>query len=367
MSAGHSKLQVELGDRAYPIHIGPGLLCRGELIAAQLPQPKAFIVSNDRVAPLFLETLRTALARAGVRCDAVVLPDGEDHKDWPTLSRIYDALLSQHAERKTTLIALGGGVIGDITGFAAATYQRGVPFVQIPTTLLAQVDSSVGGKTAINHPLGKNMIGAFYQPLLVLADTDTLKTLPARELSAGLAEIIKYGLIGDAPFFGWIETHIDRLLAGDAGALTYAIEQSCRNKARVVAADEREQGVRAHLNFGHTFGHAIEAGLGFGVWLHGEAVAAGMAIAVRVSRRMGLIEEDLVERTLALLERARLPVRGPALGAERYLQLMGHDKKVEGGRTRFVLLRGLGEAFVTADVPRETLQLVLEGEGVDAA
>jgi 3-dehydroquinate synthase len=359
-------LQVELGDRSYPIHIGPGLMSRGELIASRLPQAKAFIVSNDTVAPLYLDRLQSALAQAGVRCEAVILPDGEDHKDWRTLAGIYDALLSRHAERKTALIALGGGVIGDITGFAAATYQRGAPFVQIPTTLLAQVDSSVGGKTAINHPLGKNMIGAFYQPLLVLADTDTLQTLPARELSAGLAEVIKYGLIGDAPFFEWLEHNIDRLLAGDAAALTYAIEQSCRNKARVVVADEREQGVRAHLNFGHTFGHAIEAGLGFGVWLHGEAVAAGMVIAARVSQRMGLIDDRLVERTLALLARARLPVRGPALGAERYLQLMGHDKKVEGGRTRFVLLRGPGDAFVTAEVPAETLRLVLEGEGVDA-
>ena len=367
MNAPAATLRVELGERAYPIHIGPGLLSRGDLIARHLPQPKAFIVSNDRVAPLYLDTLRQALARAGVQCEAVILPDGEDHKDWRTLGSIYDALLSRHAERKTTLIALGGGVIGDITGFAAATYQRGAPFVQIPTTLLAQVDSSVGGKTAINHPLGKNMIGAFYQPLLVLADTDTLNTLPARELSAGIAEVIKYGLIGDAPFFGWLEHHIDRLLAGDAAALTYAIEQSCRNKARVVVADEREQGIRAHLNFGHTFGHAIEAGLGFGVWLHGEAVAAGMAIALRVSRRMGLVDDGLVARTLALLGRANLPVRGPALGAQRYLQLMGHDKKVEGGRTRYVLLRGLGEAFVTADVAQDILQAVLDGEGVDAA
>jgi len=366
MSTPHGTLQVELGDRSYPIHIGPGLLARGDLIARHLPQPKAFIVCNDTVAPLYLQTLRNALAQAGVQSEPVILPDGEDHKDWRTLAEIYDALLSRHAERKTALIALGGGVIGDITGFAAATYLRGAPFVQIPTTLLAQVDSSVGGKTAINHPLGKNMIGAFYQPLLVLADTDTLKTLPARELSAGLAEIIKYGLIGDAPFFEWLEHNIGRLLAGDADALTYAIEQSCRNKARVVAADEREQGVRAHLNFGHTFGHAIEAGLGFGVWLHGEAVAAGMAIAVRVSRRMGLVDDRLVERTLALLERARLPVLGPKLGAGCYLQLMGHDKKVEAGRTRYVLLRGLGEAFVTADVPQETLHLVLEGEGVNA-
>ena len=367
MNSAPGTLQVDLGDRAYPIHIGPGLLRRGDLIARQLPQRKAFIVSNETVAPLYLETLRAALEQAGVHCEPVILPDGEHHKDWHTLAAIYDALLSRHAERKTALIALGGGVIGDLTGFAAATYQRGVPFVQVPTTLLAQVDSSVGGKTAINHPLGKNMIGAFHQPLLVLADTDTLKTLPARELSAGLAEVIKYGLIGDAPFFDWLEHNIDRLLAGNAEALTYAIEQSCRNKARIVVADEREQGVRAHLNFGHTYGHAIEAGLGFGVWLHGEAVAAGMAIATRVSRRMGLIDDHLVERTLALLARARLPVLGPALGAGRYLELMGHDKKAEGGRTRYVLLRGLGEAFVTGDVPREILDAVLDGEGVDAA
>jgi 3-dehydroquinate synthase len=275
-------------------------------------------------------------------------------------------LLTRHAERKTTLIALGGGVIGDLVGFAAAVFQRGTPFIQIPTTLLAQVDSSVGGKTAINHPLGKNMIGAFYQPRVVIADTDTLKTLPDRELAAGIAEIVKYGLIGDAAFFAWLEINMDRLVARDPAALTHAIQVSCQNKANVVAQDEREEGVRALLNFGHTFGHAIESGLGYGKWLHGEAVAAGMVIAARVSRRMGLIDDSCVQRTIKLLERARLPVSGPRLGVERYLELMGHDKKVEGGKIRFVLLKKIGEAFVSAAVPGEALAVVLGGEGVDA-
>jgi 3-dehydroquinate synthase len=271
----------------------------------------------------------------------------------------------RRAERKTTLIALGGGVIGDLAGFAAAVFQRGAPFIQIPTTLLAQVDSSVGGKTAINHPLGKNMIGAFYQPRVVIADTDTLKTLPERELSAGLAEVIKYGLIGDFTFFEWLETNMDRLVAREPAALAHAIQVSCRNKATVVAADEREEGVRALLNFGHTFGHAIESGLGYGQWLHGEAVAAGMVIAARVSHEMGLVDDQCVSRTVKLLQRAGLPVRGPRLGVNRYLELMGHDKKVEGGKIRFVLLKKIGEAFVSAAVPGEALATVLGGEGVD--
>jgi 3-dehydroquinate synthase len=263
------------------------------------------------------------------------------------------------------LIALGGGVIGDLTGFAAAVFQRGAPFVQIPTTLLAQVDSSVGGKTAINHPLGKNMIGAFYQPRVVIADTDTLKTLPDRELSAGIAEVVKYGLIGDAGFFEWLEASMDRLVARDPAALTHAIEVACRNKAVVVASDEREEGVRAMLNFGHTFGHAIESGLGYGRWLHGEAVAAGMVIAARVSQKMGLVNADDVERTIQLLRRAKLPVRGPKLGVDRYMELMGHDKKVESGKIRFILLRSIGSAFISDAVPRNVLDAVLDGEGVD--
>lgn len=359
-------LTVDLGDRSYPIHIGPGLLRQGELVARHLPQPKAVIVTNTTVAPLYLQTLQTALAAQQVAVNSVVLPDGEAHKNWQTLNQVFDALLSRHAERKTTLIALGGGVIGDLAGFAAAVFQRGAPFIQIPTTLLAQVDSSVGGKTAINHPLGKNMIGAFYQPRVVIADTDTLQTLPERELAAGLAEVVKYGLISDAVFFDWLEANMDRLLARDAAALTHAIEVSCRNKASVVVADEREEGVRALLNFGHTFGHAIESGLGYGKWLHGEAVAAGMVIAARVSQRMGLIDETSVARTVRLLQRAGLPVLGPRLGVERYLELMGHDKKVEGGKIRFVLLRAIGEAFISAAVPHEALGIVLESEGVDA-
>jgi 3-dehydroquinate synthase len=359
-------LEVDLGDRSYPIHIGPGLLDRGDLIRPHLPQPAAVIVTNTVVAPLYLKKLQDSLARQQVSSTSIVLPDGEEHKNWQTLNQVFDALMGFRAERKTTLIALGGGVIGDLTGFAAAVFQRGAPFVQIPTTLLAQVDSSVGGKTAINHPLGKNMIGAFYQPRAVIADTDTLRTLPERELSAGLAEVIKYGLIGDAGFFLWLEENIERLMARDAAALTHAIEISCRNKARVVATDEREEGVRALLNFGHTFGHAIESGLGYGEWLHGEAVGAGMAIAARVSRHMGLVDSQCVARIDGLLRKARLPVRGPALGADRYIELMGHDKKVEGGKMRFILLRGIGDAFISDAVPSDALYSVLGGEGVDA-
>ena len=359
-------LRVELGERSYPIHIGSGLLANGELLAQYLPQPKAVIITNTVVAPLYLDVLHRALAGRNVALQSIVLPDGEAHKDWRTLNSIFDALLTHRAERKTTLIALGGGVIGDLAGFAAAVFQRGAPFIQIPTTLLAQVDSSVGGKTAINHPLGKNMIGAFYQPRAVLADTDTLRTLPDRELSAGLAEIIKYGLIGDVAFFEWLEANMGKLTARDPAALAHAIEVSCRNKAVVVAQDEREESARALLNFGHTFGHAIESGLGYGEWLHGEAVAAGMAIAVRVSRRMGLVDAACVERVVNLLQRARLPVQGPALGVDRYLELMGHDKKVEGGKIRFILLRRIGDAFISAAVPAEALAIVLGGEGVHA-
>lgn len=366
MNTPTTTLTVDLADRSYPIHIGPGLLQQGELVARHLPQRKAVIITNTVVAPLYLDLLKAGLSKQQVAVDSIVLPDGEEQKNWQTLNQIFDALLIRRAERKTTLIALGGGVIGDLVGFAAAVYQRGAPFIQIPTTLLAQVDSSVGGKTAINHPLGKNMIGAFYQPRAVIADTDTLITLPERELAAGIAEIVKYGLIGDAAFFDWLEANMDRLVARDPAALTHAIRVSCQNKAGVVAEDEREEGVRALLNFGHTFGHAIESGLGYGTWLHGEAVAAGMVIAARVSRRMGLIDGACVERIVKLLQRANLPVLGPRLGVERYLQLMGHDKKVEGGKIRFILLRKIGVAFVSSAVPDETLAVVLGGEGVDA-
>jgi 3-dehydroquinate synthase len=340
-------LTVELGDRAYPIHIGPGLLDRADLVLPHLIQKRAVIVTNTTVGPLYLERFTAALRTAGVQVEAIVLPDGEVYKNWETLNLIFDALLTQRAERKTTLIALGGGVIGDLTGFAAACYQRGMPFIQIPTTLLAQVDSSVGGKTGINHPLGKNMIGAFYQPQLVLADTETLNTLPARELSAGLAEVIKYGLIRDLPFLEWLEANMDALMARDTAALTYAIRRSCENKAEVVAADERESGQRALLNLGHTFGHAIETGMGYGNWLHGEGVSAGTMLAADLSRRMGLIAEADVERIGALFRRAGLPVVAPGLGYDAYMDYMGVDKKVEGGRIRFVLFKQLGEAFVS--------------------
>ncbi|MGH8758098.1 MAG: 3-dehydroquinate synthase, partial [Burkholderiales bacterium] len=288
------------------------------------------------------------------------------HKSWQTLNSIFDSLLTHRCERKTTIIALGGGVVGDLAGFAAATYQRGVPFIQMPTTLLAQVDSSVGGKTAINHPRGKNMIGAFHQPRLVIADTATLDTLPERELSAGLAEVIKYSLIMDAPFLAWLEVNMEKLRARDADALGYAITRSCENKALVVAADEREAGERALLNLGHTFGHAIEAGLGFGTWLHGEAVAAGTILAARLSERMGLLNAAEVERVTRLMSRAGLPTEAPDLGEARYLELMGHDKKVEDGKLRLVLLNALGKAFVTSDFRSGDLRQVLAGAAAHA-
>ena len=352
-------LTVNLGDRSYPIHIGAGLLAQAGLIVPHLAQKRVMVVTNTTVAPLYLAQLTATLEAGGVAVAQVVLPDGESYKNWETLNLIFDALLTDRAERKTTLIALGGGVIGDMTGFAAASYQRGVPFIQIPTTLLSQVDSSVGGKTGINHPLGKNMIGAFYQPKLVLADTDTLKTLPARELSAGLAEVIKYGLIWDAEFLAWLEANMDRLRALDAEAITHAIYRSCEIKAQVVGQDEREGGIRAILNLGHTFGHAIETGMGYGNWLHGEAVAAGMVMAVQTSQRMGWLTEADVERTRALIRAAGLPDVAPDLGVDRYLEYMGHDKKVEGGKMRFVLLKKLGEAVITGDVPADVLNGVL--------
>jgi 3-dehydroquinate synthase len=358
-------LNVALGERSYPIHIGPGLLAQADLITACLPQKRVAIVTNETVGPLYLARLSEALAVRGVAIVPIVLPDGEAYKNWQTLNTIFDALLEHRCERRTAIVALGGGVVGDMAGFAAAVYQRGVPFVQIPTTLLSQVDSAVGGKTAINHPLGKNMVGAFYQPQVVLADTDTLATLPERELSAGLAEVIKYGLIRDPDFFDWLEKNIERLLAKEAEALVYAIEESCRNKAEVVAMDERETGVRATLNLGHTFGHAIEAGTGFGTWLHGEAVAAGMVLAAQLSQRLGHLTDHDVGRVINLLERARLPVRAPDLGFERYLELMGHDKKVEGGRLKFVLMETIGAAFV-AEAPRDALADLLDRPAVHA-
>jgi len=349
-------LTVDLGDRSYPIHIGAGLLGQAGLILPHLVQKRVMVVTNTTVAPLYLAQLTATLEAGGVAVTSVVLPDGEAYKNWETLNLIFDALLTQRAERKTTLIALGGGVIGDMTGFAAASYQRGVPFIQIPTTLLSQVDSSVGGKTGINHPLGKNMVGAFYQPKLVLADTDTLKTLPARELSAGLAEVIKYGLIWDVEFLAWLEANMDKLRALDPVAITHAIFRSCEIKAQVVAQDEREGGIRAILNLGHTFGHAIETGMGYGNWLHGEAVAAGMVMAVETSQRLGWLTEADVARTRTLIRAAGLPDAAPDLGVETWLEYMGHDKKVEGGKMRFVLLKKMGEAVITADVPDATLR-----------
>jgi len=353
-------LDVALGERSYPIHIGRGLLDDPSLILARLKSPRVAIVTNDRVGPLYLERLERGLQANGVRTTAVVLPDGEAYKDWQTLNLIFDALLSSHCERSTTLIALGGGVVGDMAGFAAATYQRGMPFMQVPTTLLSQVDSSVGGKTAINHPLGKNMIGAFYQPRLVIADTATLDTLPERELKAGVAEVIKYGLIRDPAFFEWLEANLERLLDRDPASLAYAIERSCRNKAEVVAADETERGERALLNLGHTFGHAIEAGLGYGEWLHGEAVAAGTIMAAHLSCQLGWLEAAAFERAVALFGRAGLPVKGPALGAARYLDLMAHDKKVEAGRLRLVLLRAIGHAVVSDAATSEQIAATIE-------
>lgn len=353
-------LNVALGERAYPIHIGRGLLGRADLILPHLKTKRVAIVTNVVVGPLYLERLRSGLEQADVRTAAVVLPDGEAHKDWETLNRVFDMLLAERCERSTTLVALGGGVVGDMGGFAASCYQRGMPFIQVPTTLLSQVDSSVGGKTAINHPLGKNMIGAFYQPRLVLADIDTLDTLPDRELSAGLAEVIKYGLIRDPEFLAWLEANLDRLLARDTDALAWAIERSCRNKAEVVAADETEQGERALLNLGHTFGHAIETGLGYGEWLHGEAVAAGTMMAAELSRRLGWIDAAAVARIEALFERARLPVWGPRLGVERYVELMSHDKKVEAGKLRLVLLREIGRAVMHGEAPAGEIAAAIE-------
>ena len=340
-------LTVQLGERSYPILIGRGLIDQSALVLPYLKRKKVVVVTNTTIAPLYLRRFANGLRECGVAVIESILPDGEQYKEWQTLNQIFDTLLQERCERSTTLIALGGGVIGDMGGFAAACYQRGMPFIQVPTTLLAQVDSSVGGKTAINHPLGKNMIGAFYQPQLVLADTDTLSTLPDRELSAGLAEIIKYGLIRDLPFLAWLEINIEKLLARDTEALAYAIHRSCANKAEVVAADERETGERALLNLGHTFGHAIETGLGYGQWLHGEAVAAGTMMAAELSKQLGWIGAEDLDRIAKLFLRAGLPVVGAALKPGLYLDLMRHDKKVEDGRLRLVLLQAIGKAVVS--------------------
>ena len=340
------EVQIALGERSYPILIGAGLLSQPSAWQGLPKASTALIVTNDTVGPLYASALQQALQPHYAQIHQVTLPDGETHKTWQTLNQVFDVLLSQGCDRKTVLFALGGGVVGDMTGFAAACYMRGVPFVQVPTTLLAQVDSSVGGKTAVNHPLGKNMIGAFYQPARVVCDLSSLQTLPAREMSAGLAEIIKYGPIADMAFLDWIEAHIDALMARDPQALAHAVQRSCEIKAWVVGQDERESGLRAILNFGHTFGHAIEAGLGFGEWLHGEAVGCGMVMAAQLSHRLGYIDLALVERLTALIARAGLPVVGPNLGVETYLHHMRVDKKAEAGDIRFVLIDSPGHAKV---------------------
>ena len=351
-SSAATQVHIDLAERSYSIDIGTGLLGEAKTYG-QLPKATtALVVSNTTIAPLYAAPLMKALQEHYAKVLLLTLPDGEAHKDWPTLQLIFDALLENGCDRKTVLFALGGGVVGDMTGFAAASYMRGVPFVQVPTTLLAQVDSSVGGKTAINHPLGKNMIGAFYQPLQVICDLDVLKTLPKRELSAGLAEVIKYGPIADMAFLEWIETNLDALLAKDPAALAYAIRRSCEIKAWVVGQDERESGLRAILNFGHTFGHAIESGLGYGEWLHGEGVGCGMVMAAHLSQRLGLVDTQFVERLSHLVKRAGLPVRAPVLDAAdnagRYLELMRVDKKSEAGEIRFVVIGGPGKAAVRA-------------------
>jgi 3-dehydroquinate synthase len=354
----HINLNVDLGERSYPIAIGPGVIDDPALLARHIGGSKVAIVTNTTVAPLYLDKVAAPLRAAGREVVEIVLPDGEEHKHWGSLMQVFDALLANKCDRKTTLVALGGGVIGDLTGFAAASYMRGVPFVQIPTTLLAQVDSSVGGKTGINHPLGKNMIGAFYQPRVVLADTATLATLPGRELSAGLAEVIKHGAILDAAFFDWIEANIEKLMARDPAALSHAIARSCEIKADVVRKDEREGGLRAVLNFGHTFGHAIEAGLGYGEWLHGEAVGCGMVMAADLSQRLGFIDAAAAERVRALVKAAGLPTVAPDLGEARWIELMEVDKKNEGGAIKFILLKPLGSPSITS-VPHELLRATL--------
>ncbi len=341
---------VALQDRSYHIAIRRSLF-DNPLTYAELPAAaSALIVTNTTVGPLYAARLQAALKPKFARIHTVTLPDGEEYKTWETLNLIFDALLQNGCDRKTVLFALGGGVVGDMTGFAAASYMRGVPFVQVPTTLLAQVDSSVGGKTGINHPLGKNMIGAFYQPLKVVCDLDTLNTLPQRQLSAGLAEVIKYGPIADLGFLDWIETHMDALLARDPAALAHAVKRSCEIKAWVVGQDEREAGLRAILNFGHTFGHAIEAGLGYGEWLHGEAVGCGMVMAAHLSQRLDLVDAAFVARLTSLIEKAGLPVTGPRLSATdnagRYLEFMRVDKKAEGGAIKFVVIDGPASAAV---------------------
>ncbi len=340
------QVPISLDDRSYTIDIGSGLLDQESTWQDVPKSTQALVVTNTTVAPLYAERLVGAIRPRHANVHVVTLPDGEEYKTWETLNLIFDALLQHACDRKTVLYALGGGVVGDMTGFAAASYMRGVPFVQVPTTLLAQVDSSVGGKTAINHPLGKNMIGAFYQPQRVVCDLDALTTLPPREFSAGLAEVIKYGPIADMEFLDWIEAHLQGLLDRDPVLLAHAVKRSCEIKAWVVEQDERESGLRAILNFGHTFGHAIEAGLGYGEWLHGEAVGCGMVMALHLSQRLGLVDAAFVERLATLIRSAGLPTVGPALGSDRYLELMQVDKKTEAGEIKFVVISQPGMAAV---------------------
>ena len=352
-------LKVELAERSYPIYIGADLLAQPQYFLPHVQGQQVMIVTNTTVAPLYLERCLATLRDRKIY--SVVLPDGEQYKSLEYVNQIFDGLLQQRCDRRVTVLALGGGVIGDMTGFAAACYQRGVPFIQIPTTLLSQVDSSVGGKTGVNHPLGKNMIGAFYQPQCVVIDTQTLDTLPERELSAGLAEVIKYGLIRDPEFLVWLEANMPRLLRREPAALAYAIERCCRNKAEVVAADEKEEGERALLNLGHTFGHAIEAGKGYGVWLHGEAIAPGMVMAAELSRRLGWISVADVQRVRAMLHAARLPVHSPSdLTTEAFLSYMAVDKKVLDGKLRLVLLKHMGHAVVSSEFPLALVREVID-------
>ena len=352
-------LNVELGERSYPIFIGSDLLVNKDLVTPYVIGQQVMIVSNETVAPLYLDKVRQLFS--GFDVHEVILPDGEKYKNLEILNRIFDALLENRFERKCTLVALGGGVIGDMTGFAAACYLRGVDFIQVPTTLLAQVDSSVGGKTGVNHELGKNMIGAFYQPRCVIADTDTLNTLDDRQLSAGIAEVVKYGLIRDLAFFEWLESNMQKLLHRDPEALAYAIERSCVNKAEVVAEDEKESGIRATLNLGHTFGHAIEAGSGYGKWLHGEAVGTGMLMAADLSQRMGNLTEQDVHRIDNIIDGARLPTRSPVnMNYQKFMKYMSVDKKVEAGEIRLVLLEAIGKATISSDYGSDLLKQTID-------
>ena len=352
-------LEVDLGSRSYPIHIGTDLIDQAELFSACEKASSLYIVTNTTVAPLYAQRLTQTLEKLGKSVRTIVLPDGESYKDWKNLQLIFDELLKHGADRQTMLLALGGGVIGDMTGFAAASFMRGIRFIQVPTTLLAQVDSSVGGKTGINHPLGKNMIGAFHQPVAVIADLNTLKTLPPRELSAGLAEVVKHGAIADVQFLDWIEANAKELLACDTKAMAHAVLRSCEIKSAVVSADEREGGIRATLNFGHTFGHAIEAGMGYGEWLHGEAVGCGMVMGANLSCRLKHISQTEVDRLTQIIQSMNLPTQPPKFGAERYMGLMQVDKKTESGQIRYVVLEKIGKAQIQSVPDAQVIETLI--------